>query len=70
MSKNKKSRGNSLSYKSSEKLEKKLASYYRRIDQLKTIQIARQAELDLVRNDPNAWFASKTWEKMSTNKKR
>ena len=63
MSKNKKSRGNSLSYKSSEKLEKKLASYYRRIDQLKTIQIARQAELDLVRNDPNAWFASKTWGK-------
>ena len=56
MSKNKKSRGNSLSYKSSEKLEKKLASYYRRIDQLKTIQIARQAELDLIRNDPDAWL--------------
>ena len=58
-----KSRGYSKTYKSTEKLEKELAKYYRRIDQLKTIQIARQAELDLIRNDPDAWFASKTWGK-------
>ena len=62
----KKSRG---TYKSTEKLEKELASYLRRIDQLKTIQIARQAELDLVRNDPDAWFASKRWGK-NVNKQK
>ena len=55
MSKNKKSK---TTYKSTEQLEKNLASYYRRIDQLKTIQIARQAELDLIRNDPQAWLAT------------
>ena len=55
MSKNKKSK---TTYKSTEQLEKDLASYYRRIDQLKTIQIARQAELDLIRNDPQAWLAT------------
>ena len=57
-SKNKKSRGHSLSYKSTKALEKELAKYNRRIDQLKTIQIARQAELDLIRNDPQAWLAT------------
>lgn len=63
MSKNKQTRGyssNKLNYKKTEILEKKLASYYRRIDQLKTIQIARQAELDLIRNDPQAWLATQT----------
>ena len=68
-SKNKKSRGYSKTYKSTEKLEKELAKYNRRIDQLKTIQIARQAELDLIRNDPNAWFASKAWGK-NVNKQK
>ena len=43
-------------YVKTETLEKTLAKYYRRIDQLKTIQIARQAELDLIRNDPDAWL--------------
>ena len=68
-SKNKKSRGHSLSYKSTKALEKELAKYNRRIDQLKTIQIARQAELDLIRNDPEAWFASKGWGK-NVNKQK
>lgn len=43
-------------YVKTETLENTLAKYYRRIDQLKTIQIARQAELDLIRNDPDAWL--------------
>ena len=55
-----KAKRRSSSYKSTEKLEKELAKYYRRIDQLKTIQIARQAELDLIRNDPQAWLATQT----------
>ena len=64
-----KAKRRSSSYKSTEKLEKELAKYYRRIDQLKTIQISRQAELDLIRNDPDAWFASKTWGKNVSKQK-
>ena len=65
MSKNKKSK---TTYKSTEQLEKNLASYYRRIDQLKTIQIARQAELDLIRNDPQAWLATQNIRKRTNVK--
>jgi len=46
---------------STETLEKRLAKYNRRINQLKTIQLKRQTELQLILNQPEAWIRSKSW---------
>ena len=46
---------------STETLEKRLAKYNRRINQLKTIQLKRQTELNLIINQPEAWIRSQTW---------
>lgn len=57
-------------YTSTETLEERLAKYNRRIDQLKTIQLKRQTELQLIINQPEAWIRSQSWAKnMSESKK-
>ena len=48
---------------STETLEKRLDKYNRRINQLKTIQLKRQTELNLIINQPEAWMRSQTWGK-------
>ena len=48
-------------YTSTETLEKRLAKYNRRINQLKTIQLKRQTELNLIINQPEAWIRSQGW---------
>ena len=48
---------------STEILEKNLDKYNRRINQLKTIQLQRQTELQLIMNQPEAWIRSQTWGK-------
>tara|TARA_R100001443_G_C3357262_1_gene178225 strand:+ start:70 stop:810 length:741 start_codon:yes stop_codon:yes gene_type:complete len=50
-------------YVSTEKLEKRLDKYNRRINQLKTIQLQRQTELNLIMNQPEAWIRSQGWGK-------
>ena len=50
-------------YTSTETLEKNLEKYNRRINQLKTIQLQRQTELNLIMNQPEAWIRSQTWGK-------
>ena len=42
----------------SKMLEERLAKYNRRINQLKTIQLKRQTELNLIVNQPEAWIRS------------
>ena len=64
MSNNKKKR----TYVSTETLEKNLEKYNRRINQLKTIQLQRQTELQLIMNQPEAWIRSKTWGSRVTEK--
>ena len=53
---------------STETLEKNLAKYNRRIDQLKTIQLKRQTELALIMNQPEAWIRSQSWGSRVTEK--
>ena len=48
---------------STETLEERLAKYNRRINQLKTIQLQRQTELNLIMNQPEAWIRSQNWGK-------
>ena len=50
-------------YTSTETLEKNLEKYNRRINQLKTIQLQRQTELNLIMNQPEAWIRSQSWGK-------
>ena len=45
-------------YTSTETLQNNLEKYNRRINQLKTIQLQRKTELDLLMNDPDAWVRS------------
>ena len=49
--------------RSTEQIQKKLDSYYRRIDQLKTIQLRKQTEIKLIQNDPEAWKRSQKFGK-------
>ena len=51
-----------------ETLEQRLAKYNRRIDQLKTIQLQRQTELQLIMNQPEAWIRSQNWAKNASSK--
>ena len=51
-----------------ETLEKRLDKYNRRIDQLKTIQLQRQTELQLIMNQPEAWIRSQNWAKNASSK--
>ena len=51
-----------------ETLEKRLDKYNRRIDQLKTIQLQRQTELQLIMNQPEAWIRSQNWGSRVTEK--
>ena len=51
-----------------ETLEKRLDKYNRRIDQLKTIQLKRQTELQLIMNQPEAWIRSQNWGPRVTEK--
>ncbi len=53
---------------STETLEKNLAKYNRRINQLKTIQLKRQTELALIMNQPEAWIRSQNWGSRVTEK--
>ena len=53
---------------STETLEKRLAKYNRRINQLKTIQLKRQTELQLIMNQPEAWIRSQSWGSRVTEK--
>tara|TARA_Y200000002_G_C22674003_1_gene661273 strand:+ start:45 stop:743 length:699 start_codon:yes stop_codon:yes gene_type:complete len=46
-----------------EKIQKKLKAYNSRINQLKTIQLRRQTELNLILNDPEAWIRSQKFGK-------
>ena len=50
-------------YTTTETLEKRLEKYNRRINQLKTIQLKRQTELNLILNQPEAWIRSQAWGK-------
>ena len=50
-------------YTTTETLEKRLEKYNRRINQLKTIQLKRQTELNLILNQPEAWIRSQAWDK-------
>ena len=50
-------------YTSTEILEKNLEKYNRRINQLKTIQLQRQTELNLIMNQPEAWIRSQKFGK-------
>jgi len=53
-------------YTPTKTLEERLAKYNRRINQLKTIQLKRQTELNLILNQPEAWIRSKNWGKNAT----
>jgi len=53
---------------STETLEKTLEKYNRRINQLKTIQLKRQTELQLIMNQPEAWIRSQSWGSRVTEK--
>lgn len=55
---------------STETLEKNLAKYNRRINQLKTIQLQRQTELNLILNQPEAWIRSQNWGSRVTEKQK
>jgi len=55
---------------STETLEKRLAKYNRRINQLKTIQLKRQTELNLILNQPEAWIRSKSWGSRTTESQK
>ena len=55
---------------STETLEKNLAKYNRRIDQLKTIQLKRNTELQLIMNQPEAWIRSQGWAKNTSEAKK
>ena len=57
-----------IQYTSTETLEKRLAKYNRRINQLKTIQLKRQTELQLIMNQPEAWIRSQSWGSRVTEK--
>lgn len=59
MSNNKKKK----TYVTTETLEKRLDKYNSRINQLKTIQLQRQTELNLIMNQPEAWIRSQTFGK-------
>jgi len=50
-------------YTPTKTLEERLAKYNRRINQLKTIQLKRQTELNLILNQPEAWIRSQGWGK-------
>jgi len=51
-----------------ETLKERLDKYNRRIDQLKTIQLQRQTELQLIMNQPEAWIRSQNWAKNASSK--
>ena len=51
-----------------ETLKERLDKYNRRIDQLKTIQLQRQTELQLIMNQPEAWIRSQNWGSRVTEK--
>ena len=53
---------------STETLEKNLEKYNRRINQLKTIQLQRQTELQLIMNQPEAWIRSQKWGSRTSEK--
>ena len=53
---------------STETLEERLAKYNRRINQLKTIQLKRNTELQLIMNQPEAWIRSQSWGSRVTEK--
>tara|TARA_R100000234_G_scaffold108609_1_gene80106 strand:- start:170 stop:901 length:732 start_codon:yes stop_codon:yes gene_type:complete len=57
----------SRSYVSTETLENNLEKYNRRINQLKTIQLQRQTELNLIMNQPEAWIRSQSWGKNTSS---
>ena len=57
-------------YTPTENLEERLAKYNRRIDQLKTIQLKRQTELQLIMNQPEAWIRSQNWAKNTSEAKK
>lgn len=50
-----------------ETLEERLEKYNRRINQLKTIQLQRQTELQLIMNQPEAWIRSQSWGKNASS---
>ena len=50
-------------YTPTKSLEKSLDKYNSRINQLKTIQLQRQTELQLITNQPEAWIRSQAWGK-------
>ena len=52
---------------STETLEQRLAKYNQRINQLKTIQLQRQTELNLIMNQPEAWIRSQEWGKKASS---
>ena len=51
-----------------ETLKERLDKYNRRIDQLKTIQLQRHTELQLIMNQPEAWIRSQNWGSRVTEK--
>ena len=51
-----------------ETLKERLDKYNRRIDQLKTIQLKRNTELQLIMNQPEAWIRSQNWGSRVTEK--
>ncbi len=55
-------------YTPTKTLEERLAKYNRRINQLKTIQLKRQTELNLILNQPEAWIRSQGWGKNTSSK--
>ena len=57
-------------YTPTKTLEERLAKYNRRINQLKTIQLKRQTELNLILNQPEAWIRSQGWAKNTSEAKK
>tara|TARA_A100001035_G_scaffold4570_1_gene3403 strand:- start:1175 stop:1888 length:714 start_codon:yes stop_codon:yes gene_type:complete len=59
--------GNKPKYKTTESYQNTLDKYNRRIEQLKTIQLQRQTELQLIMNQPEAWIRSQSWGKNASS---
>lgn len=57
-------------YTTTKTLEERLDKYNRRIEQLKTIQLQRQTELQLIMNQPEAWIRSQNWGKNTSEAKK
>ena len=59
--------GNKHIHQTTASYQNTLDKYNRRINQLKTIQLKRQTELQLIMNQPEAWIQSQSWGKNASS---